>query len=129
MVPRVSLAWLIIVLLSDHALAAIYYVSPSGDDSNAGTSPTLPFRSLARASFPNLGLHPGDALLLERGGVWSDEALSLAFAAGVEVGGYGNVSLPRPVIQQSIPAANSPRACLTVLQPEDIVIAGLHFAG
>lgn len=43
----------------------IYYVSPSGNDSNAGTSESAPWRTLAKVNASSLG--PGDRVLLQGG--------------------------------------------------------------
>lgn len=51
------------------AAGTTYYVSPSGSDSNNGTSPSSAIRTLSRAS--GLQLKPGDQLLLERGATHS----------------------------------------------------------
>lgn len=47
------------------ALGPAYYVSPSGDDANDGTSPELAWRSIARANEQRL--EPGERLLFEGG--------------------------------------------------------------
>jgi hypothetical protein len=49
--------------------ATTYYVSPSGSDANAGTSPGTAIASLSRAS--GLQLNPGDQVLLQRGATFS----------------------------------------------------------
>ncbi len=41
-----------------------YYVSPSGDDSNSGTSVSLPFKTIAAA---NASVQPGDTVFLRTG--------------------------------------------------------------
>jgi len=47
-----------------------YYVSPSGNDSNNGTSTSTPWRTLAKVnSFP---FGPGDTVLFQRGGEWHE---------------------------------------------------------
>ena len=47
----------------------IYYVSSStGNDSNSGTSSTLPWKTLDKAN--SIKLAPGDKLLLKRGDMW-----------------------------------------------------------
>ncbi len=51
-----------------------YFVSPSGDDANAGTDPTTSFRTIARglrgaSPAATSKLKPGDTLTL-RGGVY-----------------------------------------------------------
>lgn len=51
------------------AVAASYHVSPSGDDSNPGSS-ALPWRNLSQVSKARLA--PGDSVLLQRGGSWRE---------------------------------------------------------
>ena len=52
-------------------LAAAYYVSPSGNDTNDGRSPQTAWRTIARANGKNW--NPGDALLFEGGKTFSVE--------------------------------------------------------
>ncbi|MFT4204162.1 MAG: right-handed parallel beta-helix repeat-containing protein [Chitinophagaceae bacterium] len=47
-----------------------YYVSPDGNDSNAGTDSAAPWQSLAKVN--SMTFAPGDRLLLQSGGVWND---------------------------------------------------------
>jgi hypothetical protein len=47
------------------ALAATYYVSPSGSDSNSGTTASTPWRTLGKVNATTLG--PGDHLLFQGG--------------------------------------------------------------
>ncbi|MEE1296645.1 MAG: hypothetical protein UHD09_07385 [Bifidobacterium sp.] len=78
-----------------------YFLSPTGDDNAAGTSPERAWRTLARAKALRPG--PGDAVLLERGGTWHGEALHLADCAGspdapITIGAYGDPARPLPHI-------------------------------
>lgn len=61
------LLWLVLlaVTLADHAHAATFYVSPSGDDGRVGTSPATAWRTLAKVN--GTQLQPGDSVLLEGG--------------------------------------------------------------
>lgn len=59
------------------ALADSYYVSPSGSDSNSGTSPRAPWKTIARVN--SAGLGPGDTVYFERAGLWRE---TLAPSAG-----------------------------------------------
>ncbi len=45
--------------------AKTYYISPTGNDENAGTSPTSAWKSLSKIN--SLDLNPGDQVLLQRG--------------------------------------------------------------
>ena len=47
--------------------ATVYYVSPSGDDNNNGTSPATPFKNLSKFSFNSSPLNPGDVVYLMSG--------------------------------------------------------------
>jgi len=46
-----------------------YYVSPSGDDGNAGTSEAAPWKTLAKVTSSSFG--PGDSVLLQGGATFS----------------------------------------------------------
>ena len=70
-----------------------YYLSPSGNDSAAGTSPATAWRTLARAS--RTVLRPGDRLLLQGGAHFAGELKLDSADAGnardpVRVGTYGH---------------------------------------
>jgi hypothetical protein len=72
-----------------------YYVSPNGSDSNSGTSPSTPIKTLGRAS--GLGLNPGDQVLLERGATFSGKLAvwrSGTAGAPITIGSYGSGSKP-----------------------------------
>jgi hypothetical protein len=77
--------------------ATTYYVSPSGNDSNSGTSPNSPIKSLSRAS--GLQLNAGDSVLLQSGAtfagklaVWKNGTSSNP----ITIGSYGGSA--RPVV-------------------------------
>lgn len=69
--------------ISRHALAADHYVSDcqagadddcvAGDDSNAGTSPSKPWRTLAQANAAFASFAAGDRILFARGGSFSGD--------------------------------------------------------
>ena len=72
-----------------------YYVSPSGNDSSSGTSPSSAIKTLDRAS--GLQLNPGDEVLLERGATFSGKLAvwrSGAAGAPITIGAYGNGAKP-----------------------------------
>jgi hypothetical protein len=52
-----------------------YYVSPSGSDSNSGTSPSQPWRTVARVNRASVNLKPGDGVLFQGGATFSDTTL------------------------------------------------------
>jgi len=68
-----------------------FYVSPSGSDSNAGTSPNSSWRTVTRAN--RASLSPGDGVLFEGGSTFSDDALmpegSGSSGAPIVFGSYG----------------------------------------
>jgi hypothetical protein len=71
---------------------ATYYLSPSGNDSAAGTSPTTAWRTLGKASAAHLP--PGSKLLLQAGGVFTGQLTIGPGDAGsasdpVVIGSYG----------------------------------------
>ena len=78
-----------------------YYVSPSGSDSNSGTSPSSPWRTVKQVNEATLA--PGDGVLFEGGATFPDETLmpSASGAAGSPIifGSYGqgNATLPKGV--------------------------------
>lgn len=76
---------------SAQASATTYYVdSLAGDDANAGTSESAPFKSLKKAS--SLTLNPGDRLLLKGGSTWTGSLNVTGVGtetAPIIVGSYG----------------------------------------
>jgi hypothetical protein len=70
--PRHALCALLLIALSDAALAASYYVSPNGNDTASGTSVASPWRTIAKA---NGLLRAGDTLYL-RGGEYVDDPIA-----------------------------------------------------
>src|SRR4051794_33001753 len=71
--------------------ATTYYVSPTGSDSNNGTSPATAIKTLGRAS--GLPLNPGDEVLLQRGAAFTGKlAIWRSGTAGapITVGAYGS---------------------------------------
>jgi hypothetical protein len=75
--------------------ATTYYVSPTGSDSNSGTSPGAAIKTLGRAS--GLPLNPGDQVMLERGATFSGKLAvwrSGTPADPITIGGYGSGSKP-----------------------------------
>ena len=83
-----------------------YYISSTGSDTAAGTSPSTAWRSLNRTT-RGPALAPGDSILLERGSTWYDESLRISFLVGGTVGAYGNASVGRPRITHSRSAATT----------------------
>jgi hypothetical protein len=57
-----------ILLFALNSLGVTYYVSPTGNDANSGTSAALAWRTVARAQQVANSLQPGDQILFQRGG-------------------------------------------------------------
>jgi hypothetical protein len=78
--------------------SATYYVSPTGSDSNLGTSPSSPWRTIAKLKAFQANLVPGDSVLLQRGGVWSEQLdiTNMNGSSGfpITIGNYGTGNLP-----------------------------------
>ena len=73
--------------------AAAYYLSPSGNDTNAGTSASLPWKTIARADEQTFG--PGDELLLLGGASFAGDLTLTAADSGtvaspMTVSSYGS---------------------------------------
>jgi hypothetical protein len=64
---RPILALLFVCLVSGSALSTDYYISTSGNDTNSGTSPSTPWRSLTNIYFNQWGFNGGDSILLKAG--------------------------------------------------------------
>ncbi len=73
----------------DGVTGDIYYVSPNGDDSNDGTSEQSPFKTIKMAISAS---QSGDAVLLERGGLWREK---FTVPKGVTVSAYGTGDKPK----------------------------------
>jgi parallel beta-helix repeat protein len=58
-----------------------YYVSPSGSDSNSGTSPSDAWRTVAQANRAHL--NPGDGVLFQGGATFSDDTLMPGWGSDV----------------------------------------------
>ncbi|HYB27437.1 MAG TPA: hypothetical protein VEF89_12530 [Solirubrobacteraceae bacterium] len=58
-----------------------FYVAPSGRDSNRGTSPSRPWRTVGRVN--RASLRPGDRVLFEGGATFSDDTLMPGFGYAV----------------------------------------------
>lgn len=86
-----------IVLASTMTQAAVYYVSPTGNDSNNGTSQTTPWRTLARVQQYSSTAAAGDQVLLQRGAAFVGQLTwygSGTAAANITIGAYGTGALP-----------------------------------
>ncbi len=77
----------------------VYYISPNGDDFNAGTSPEEAWGSLDALVLNSWMFEEGDAILLERGGVYRQNSSIIANISGIYYGAYGEG--PKPAIYGS----------------------------
>lgn len=91
------------VIASGSGSAPTYYLDPAGNDANPGTSPNLPWRSVARINGTYLA--PGSRLLFKRGGLWRERLFAQSGTAGAPIlyGAYG--SGPKPIISGADPVA------------------------
>lgn len=79
------------------AQATTYYVSPTGNDSNNGTSPSTPWQTINRVNQMTYQVQPGDQILFQRGGRYSGEVIwgvSGTASAPVVIGAYGSGAKP-----------------------------------
>ncbi|MCB0795111.1 MAG: right-handed parallel beta-helix repeat-containing protein [Flavobacteriales bacterium] len=90
-------------VLSIVAWATTYYVSPSGNDNNSGTSQAQAWQTIDRVNQGANQLQPGDRVLFQRGATYrgSINVLNSGSASDpIEFGAYGNGS--DPVISGSV---------------------------
>ncbi|MBL7951520.1 MAG: right-handed parallel beta-helix repeat-containing protein [Flavobacteriales bacterium] len=93
-IRTLSLATMFVVTA---AQATVYYVSPSGSDTNNGTSQATPWKTIARVQQLSTTAVAGDQVLFQRGGTyvgqltWSTSGTS---AANIIIGSYGTGNLP-----------------------------------
>ena len=82
-----------------------FYVDPAGNDSNSGTSPTSPWRSIAKVN--SASLQPGDVVFFKSGGIWRERMIPRNGAAGAPIiyAAYG--SGPKPIISGADTVPNS----------------------
>ena len=77
------------------ATGTTYYVSASGSDTNAGTSASSPWRSLAKIDATTF--QPGDRILLQAGGTWTGQLWpkgSGTSGTPITIGAYGSGAKP-----------------------------------
>lgn len=85
-------SFLILLSITTVAQATDYYVSPTGNDSNSGTSSTQPWRTITKVN--NKGFSPGDRILFQGGKTFSgtlnfDSSDNGSLANPITVGSYG----------------------------------------
>ncbi len=78
-------------------MSTTYYVSPAGNDANAGTSSGAPWKTAAKVDA--FSFNPGDQILFQRGGQWHENlapASSGTVAAPIVFAAYGDPAQPKP---------------------------------
>ncbi|MBQ7573627.1 MAG: right-handed parallel beta-helix repeat-containing protein [Clostridia bacterium] len=91
----VTIVFLVFILGSVSVYATNYYVSNSGNDTNAGTTPESAWRTIEKINHRTL--LPGDSVLFECGGVWSGCLWvkgSGTKLAPIKIDSYGSGSKP-----------------------------------
>ena len=91
------------LLLTAAAQAATYYISPTGNDANNGTSSSTPWRTIDRVNQISFSLVAGDRILFQRGGTYRGKLNingSGTAASYIEVGAYGTGD--QPIISGSV---------------------------
>jgi len=77
--------------------ATTYYVSPTGSDSNNGTSQSTPWQTIDRVNQSTYSIQPGDQILFQRGGHFRGEIIwgtSGSASAPITYGAYGSGADP-----------------------------------
>ncbi|MGD0769280.1 MAG: autotransporter-associated beta strand repeat-containing protein [Tepidisphaeraceae bacterium] len=78
------------------AWCQVYYVSPTGSDSNSGTSPSSPWQTLSKVDSTTFA--PGSQILFQAGGNWYGQQLSPSSSGTpsdpITYGSYGNGANP-----------------------------------
>lgn len=92
---QLDLTVLVLALVTGFAPAADYHIDPAGNDSNAGTNPAAPWRSLDKVN--GTVFQPGDNVLFKRGGTWAGSLHpqgSGNSSARITLGAYGEGAKP-----------------------------------
>lgn len=98
---------LVVLLAGTAAQATVYYVSPSGSDTNNGTSQSTPWKTIARVQQLSSTAVAGDQVLFQRGSTYVGQLTwytSGTSAANITIGSYGTGALP--VISGATPVTN-----------------------
>ncbi|HMN06939.1 MAG TPA: right-handed parallel beta-helix repeat-containing protein [Flavobacteriales bacterium] len=122
----------VLLLVGHWAQATDYYVSPNGNDSNNGTSPSTPWKTISRVNQAPFSYQPGDRILFERGGTWRGEVLfgsSGTASQPITMGAYGTGAMP--IIKGSVAVSgwtvyqgNIWRASVTSGKVEQVYVNG-----
>lgn len=90
-------ALFLVALFAPAAEATVYYVSPTGNDTNNGTSQASAWRTIDRVNQSAYTIQPGDQILFQRGGhyrggiIWGTSG---AAGAPITYGAYGTGADP-----------------------------------
>ncbi len=112
-----------LLLVSTLGWAASYYVAPHGDDSNAGTSPTAPWRSIAKA---NATVAPGDTVHL-LGGRYVDDPIRPAKSGTAEAPIRYVAFEGQPVLTSD--KVRGLKVAIDLSKRSHIVVEGIHVDG
>lgn len=82
-----------------NAATATYYLSPSGDDTHAGTSPQSAWRTLAKAN--STRLQPGDSVLLQGGATFDGPLVPWGSGTAAQPIVFGSYGTGRATIASS----------------------------
>lgn len=86
---------ILFLFILSQGYATNYYVSPTGNNSNAGTSTGAAWLTLAKVVSSLASINSGDSVLLERGGTFYISSSVAITKAGVKFGAYGNGANPK----------------------------------
>lgn len=95
------------VLLAGPVRATTYYVSPSGNDANPGTTQAQPWATITRVNQLSFSFQPGDQILFQRGGTYRGTLVIASNGTAsqpITVGSYGTGS--KPVISGAVPVTS-----------------------
>ncbi len=84
-------------LMASTANATVYYIAPTGSDTNNGTSQGTPWKTIARVQQMSLTAVAGDQFLFQRGGTYAGQLTwytSGTSGANITFGAYGTGALP-----------------------------------
>jgi hypothetical protein len=75
-----------------------YYVSNTGNDSNAGTSTSAPWQTIGKVVSEQANFKPGTDILFQAGGVWEEELditnMNGSSSSPITIGSYGSGAMP-----------------------------------
>jgi hypothetical protein len=101
---RAQGAALLAAIAATPAMGTIYYVSPTGSDSNTGTNPSAPWGTVSKVD--NTTFQPGDEILFQYGSTWDatlNATSSGTTSAPIVYGAYGNPTQGNPTFMGSNP--------------------------